>query len=98
MESFSQELIKKDVDIFKIKFLWRIQKVFSDSIHNPIYAGFGNKATDARAYATVGISKERIFTIQPNGDINQLGSQKRLTYSLLLQKIEEFFPDNNLSN
>jgi phosphatidate phosphatase PAH1 len=38
-------------------------------LFNPIYSGFGNKETDARAYSVVGIDKERIFTIQSDGKI-----------------------------
>jgi phosphatidate phosphatase LPIN len=49
--------------MFKIKVLWKIKKVFSDTIHNPIYAGFGNKSTDAMAYSVIGIENHRIFTI-----------------------------------
>lgn len=81
VESFKQELITKSADLFKTKFIWRIQKVFSNSLNNPIYAGFGNKETDARAYSTVGVSKERIFIIESNGQITQLKDNKKLSYS-----------------
>ena len=49
--------------MFKIRVWRRIKKVFSDTIHNPIYAGFGNKSTDAMAYSVIGIENHRIFTI-----------------------------------
>lgn len=49
--------------MFKIKVLWRIKKVFSDTIHNPIFAGFGNKSTDAVAYSVIGVEIDRIFII-----------------------------------
>lgn len=61
-ESIKQEIIST-VDMFKIKVLRRIKKVFSDTIHNPIYAGFGNRTTDALAYSVIGIENHRIFTI-----------------------------------
>ncbi len=53
--------------MFKIKVLRRIKKVFSGTVHNPIYAGFGNKSTDAIAYSVIGVERDRIFTIQPDG-------------------------------
>jgi len=56
-------MIDKSVDMFKIKILRKIKKVFSDSLHNPIFAGFGNKETDAIAYSVIGIDQDRIFTI-----------------------------------
>ena len=62
-ECVKQDFISKTADIFKIKILRRIKRVFSDTLQNPIYAGFGNKSTDALAYSVVGINPERIFTI-----------------------------------
>ena len=49
--------------MFKIKVLRWIKKVFSDTILSPLYAGFGNRSTDAVAYSVIGIDSERIFTI-----------------------------------
>ena len=62
----------------------------SDS--NPIYAGFGNKDSDALAYSSVGIKKNRVYIINPKGDIYQFDSGSVWTYPKLNQNVDEMFP------
>lgn len=65
----------------------------SDSEHNPLYAGFGNKDTDVVSYSICGISKDHIYTIIPNGDIFLLNDPLTYSYTKLNELIDEFFPD-----
>lgn len=92
-ESIKREVIIKNPEIFKIKVLRQIKKVFAGtSDYNPFYCGFGNKDTDAIAYAVVGISKKRIFTINPDGDIFMLKSGVITSYIDLNKNIDQIFP------
>ena len=53
-----------------------IKNLFDES-HQPFYAGFGNKSTDAEAYRTVGIRDGLIFITDEASSIdceNQLPS------------------------
>ncbi len=84
--------------MFKIKVLRRIKKVFSDNIHNPIFAGFGNKSTDAVAYSTIGVDIDRIFTIQSDGQIYLAASSHTISYRHLLENIDVFFPEVDQMN
>ena len=37
----------------------------------PFYAGFGNRLTDVLSYRAVSIETQRIFTINPKGELTQ---------------------------
>lgn len=56
----------KKVENFKIKVLRTIKNLFSDTGFNPIYAGFGNKESDAISYSAAGVKIDYIFTITPD--------------------------------
>lgn len=62
-------MVYKKVENFKIKVLRIIKSVFQDGKYNPLYAGFGNKETDAIAYSAAGVDINYIFTITPDGQI-----------------------------
>ena len=59
---------------------------------NPFSAGFGNKDSDALAYSSVGIQKNRVFIINPKGDIYQFGSGMVSSYPKLNESVDEMFP------
>jgi phosphatidate phosphatase PAH1 len=94
--SLKREMILKNPETFKIGILRDIKKIFSHSLNNPLYAGFGNKDTDAVSYMVVGIPKKRIFTINCEGEIYVLKSDKILSYTHLHQNINQIFPDCKL--
>lgn len=91
-ESLKREVIIKNPEVFKIHVLRDIKHVFGDKNHNSIFAGFGNKDTDAIAYRVISVPKRRIFIINPNGDIFQLKSHEIFSYKQLNERINEFFP------
>lgn len=92
-DSLKREIIIKNPEVFKIQVLRDLKHVFGDkNNYNPIYAGFGNKDTDAIAYRAVSIPKRRIFIINPNGDIFQMKSEETYSYGHLARNLEETFP------
>ncbi len=52
---------------FKTFFLKRILEIFT---RRCIYAGFGNAETDRTAYLNVGINTERLWLVNPKGEIH----------------------------
>lgn len=92
-ESFKREMIIKNPEVFKIQVLRDIKQVFGETKdYNPIFAGFGNKDTDAIAYRVISIPKRRVFIINPKGDIYNLKTQVTVSYGQLATNIEEDFP------
>lgn len=100
LESFKREMIIKNPEVFKIQVLRDIKQVFGETQdYNPIFAGFGNKDTDAIAYRVISIPKRRVFIINPKGDIYNLKTQVTVSYGQLATNLEEDFPpfDSNRS-
>ena len=98
IESIQSELVHKTSHLYKIDMLATIKSLFDES-YQPFYAGFGNKSTDAEAYRTVGIRDGHIFITDQAGSIdceNQLPSY--LTYKLLLNFMNIYFPPNKASD
>ena len=61
-----------------------------------LYAGFGNRLTDADAYRKVGISDSLIFITNQLGKINYDDKTgKQLSYKLLFLSLNEYFPIQN---
>ena len=56
-------------EVFKMACLRDIQKLFGGPAHNPFYAGFGNRITDALSYRSVSVPSSRIFTIDSTGEV-----------------------------
>lgn len=69
-----------------------------DCDQNPFFAGFGNKATDALAYSSVGIAQDRVYIINPKGVIHKFGSKSTQSYTQLNEKVDELFPPIDSSN
>eukprot|EP01017_Pseudomicrothorax_dubius_P007172 TRINITY_DN1217_c0_g1_i1.p1 TRINITY_DN1217_c0_g1~~TRINITY_DN1217_c0_g1_i1.p1 ORF type:complete len:545 (+),score=137.47 TRINITY_DN1217_c0_g1_i1:195-1829(+) len=90
MSSFRREVIVRRPEVFKIAALRDILSLFPDK--NPFYAGFGNRDTDAVSYRAVGISMNRIFIINPQGDIHQMNNTYKKTYNKLNELVHEMFP------
>jgi phosphatidate phosphatase PAH1 len=67
-KSFFREVIQKTPQEFKANALLEIQQLFPKSAQ-PFYAGFGNRDTDAIAYRTAGVELDKIFIINPSGNI-----------------------------
>jgi len=63
--------------------------------HNPFYAGFGNRFTDALSYRSVNIPSNRIFTINSNAEVSldllTLNKYKS-SYVTMREVVDHFFP------
>lgn len=69
--------------------------------HNPFYAGFGNRLTDALSYRSVNIPSTRIFTINSNGEVllDLLTLTKyKSSYVSMRDLVDHFFPPVSLLN
>jgi len=66
LTAFHREVIQRKPQEFKIAVLQDVVTLFD---HSPFYAGFGNRITDAISYKAVNVPVQRIFTINPQGDI-----------------------------
>ena len=65
------------------------------SKHNPFYAGFGNRLTDALSYRSVNIPSTRIFTINSNAEVvlDLLCLTKyKSSYVNMRDLVDHFFP------
>jgi phosphatidate phosphatase LPIN len=67
--SFYREVIIKKPHLFKIKCLKEIKDLFPEN-YEPFYAGFGNRDTDYISYKTLSINENKIFIINPKGEIS----------------------------
>ncbi|XP_061583774.1 phosphatidate phosphatase LPIN2-like isoform X2 [Cololabis saira] len=87
-----REVIEKKPEVFKIACLSDIKDLFNPN-RQPFYAAFGNRTNDAYAYKQVGVSKTRIFTVNPKGElIQEMTKGNKSSYSHLSELVEHFFP------
>ena len=90
LKSFKREVIDKQPQIFKIRCLSVLQKLF---IKNPFFAGYGNKPTDVTAYEQVGIPTSHIFIINKSGNLKHQVSETIYTsYKDQCKMVDYFFP------
>ena len=85
-------------EVFKMACLRDIQKLFGGPSHNPFYAGFGNRITDALSYRSVSIPSSRIFTIDSTGEVKmellELAGYKS-SYIHMTDLVDQMFPPIN---
>lgn len=91
LPSVKREIIYKRPELFKMAALKDIRSLFSAD-HNPFHAGFGNRDTDAVSYKSVGIPLEKVFIVDPRGDIQHHNSTSTKSYALINTMIKELFP------
>lgn len=93
LKSFFREVIEKTPQEFKARALNEIIELFPRGT-KPFYAGFGNRDTDAIAYRTAGVGLDKIFIINPSGNIFAFDSNTYLnSYPELHNLISEIFPE-----
>lgn len=92
--SFHREVIMRKPEVFKMACLRDILRLFDG--HNPFYAGFGNRITDAISYRSVDVPASRIFTIDPNGNVKlELLLGFMSSYIHLNDLVDQIFPPVN---
>ncbi|XP_057876845.1 phosphatidate phosphatase LPIN1 isoform X3 [Melospiza georgiana] len=65
-----REVIEKKPEKFKVQCLTDIKNLFYPNTE-PFYAAFGNRPADVYSYKQVGVSLNRIFTVNPKGELIQ---------------------------
>ncbi|KAI3758956.1 hypothetical protein L6452_06529 [Arctium lappa] len=89
--SLFREVIRRAPHEFKIACLEDIKACFP-SDRNPFYAGFGNRDTDEFSYLKVGISKGKIFIINPKGEVVVNRCVDSKSYASLHALVNGIFP------
>ncbi|KAJ3551651.1 hypothetical protein NM688_g4579 [Phlebia brevispora] len=98
MASLHREVIMRKPEVFKMACLRDIQRLFGPLAHEPFYAGFGNRITDALSYRSVNIPSSRIFTIDSTGEVKmellELAGYKS-SYIHMTDLVDQMFPPIN---
>ncbi|XP_053273939.1 phosphatidate phosphatase LPIN1 isoform X2 [Pleuronectes platessa] len=87
-----REVIEKKPEKFKIECLTDIKQLFYPNTE-PFYAAFGNRATDVYSYKEVGVPLNRIFTVNPKGELIQEHAKTNISsFGRLCDMVDHVFP------
>ncbi|KAK2856335.1 hypothetical protein Q5P01_005070 [Channa striata] len=87
-----REVIEKKPEKFKVECLTDIKNLFSPNTQ-PFYAAFGNRPTDVYSYKEVGVPLNRIFTVNPKGELVQEHAKTNISsYVRLGEVVDHVFP------
>ncbi|XP_069578966.1 phosphatidate phosphatase LPIN1 [Brachyistius frenatus] len=87
-----REVIEKKPEKFKVKCLTDIKNLFYPN-KEPFYAAFGNRPTDVFSYKEVGVPLNRIFTVNPKGELVQEHAKTNISsYVRLGEVVDHVFP------
>ncbi|XP_053533493.1 phosphatidate phosphatase LPIN1 isoform X2 [Ictalurus punctatus] len=87
-----REVIEKKPEKFKVECLTDIKNLFYPNTQ-PFYAAFGNRATDVYSYKEVGVPLNRIFTVNPKGELVQEHAKTNVSsYVRLGEVVDHVFP------
>ncbi|XP_028652683.1 phosphatidate phosphatase LPIN1 isoform X2 [Erpetoichthys calabaricus] len=87
-----REVIEKKPEKFKIECLKDIRNLFHPNTE-PFYAAFGNRPTDVYSYKEVGVPLNRIFTVNPKGELIQEHAKTNVSsYVRLGEVVDHVFP------
>ncbi|CAK6963969.1 phosphatidate phosphatase LPIN1 isoform X1 [Scomber scombrus] len=87
-----REVIEKKPERFKIECLSDIKHLFYPNTE-PFYAAFGNRATDVYSYKEVGVPLNRIFTVNPKGELVQEHAKTNISsFGRLCEVVDHVFP------
>ncbi|KAG1938405.1 phosphatidate phosphatase LPIN1 [Pimephales promelas] len=87
-----REVIEKRPEKFKVACLTDIRNLFLPNTE-PFYAAFGNRDTDVFSYKEVGVPLNRIFTVNPKGELIQEHAKTNISsYVRLGEVVDHVFP------
>ncbi|KAM4904318.1 LOW QUALITY PROTEIN: phosphatidate phosphatase LPIN1 [Sylvia borin] len=93
-----REVIEKKPEKFKVQCLTDIKNLFYPNTE-PFYAAFGNRPADVYSYKQVGVSLNRIFTVNPKGELIQEHAKTNISsYVRLCEVVDHIFPLLKRSN
>merc|ERR1711991_602049 len=91
LKAISREVVERKPHEFKIPCLESVKSIYPNEF-NPFYAGFGNRPSDVASYKAVGIDPNRIFIINPSGNVTTSNLTYKKTYTDLSVLCSEIFP------
>ncbi|XP_050995269.1 phosphatidate phosphatase LPIN1 isoform X1 [Labeo rohita] len=92
LSALHREVIEKRPEKFKVACLTDIKNLFLPNTE-PFYAAFGNRDTDVFSYKEVGVSLNRIFTVNPKGELIQEHAKTNISsYVRLGEVVDHVFP------
>ncbi|XP_056670722.1 phosphatidate phosphatase LPIN1 isoform X10 [Monodelphis domestica] len=87
-----REVIEKKPEKFKVQCLTDIKNLFLPNTE-PFYAAFGNRPADVYSYKQVGVTLNRIFTVNPKGELVQEHAKTNISsYVRLCEVVDHVFP------
>ncbi|KAK2854227.1 hypothetical protein Q5P01_006888 [Channa striata] len=87
-----REVIEKKPEKFKVECLTDIKHLFYPNTE-PFYGAFGNRATDVYSYKEVGVPLNRIFTVNPKGElISEHAKTNISSFGRLCEMVDHVFP------
>lgn len=92
LSALHREVIEKRPEKFKVACLTDIKNLFLPNTE-PFYAAFGNRNTDVFSYKEVGVPLNRIFTVNPKGELIQEHAKTNISsYVRLGEVVDHVFP------
>lgn len=91
VSSLNREVVYKKADEFKGALLKDLQRVFPEN-SNPIFAGFGNRDTDATACLYAGVPIGKIYIINEESEVEILGNKEKTSYKNIGLTVTQQFP------
>jgi phosphatidate phosphatase PAH1 len=88
-----REVVARKPEVFKIRCLTRVRRLFDVDINKTrMFAGFGNRSSDALAYKTCGIELDKIYTIDPKSRLRSEETGETFEIQHLVDKVDQAFP------
>ena len=88
-----REVVARKPEVFKIRCLTRVRRLFDVDINKTrMFAGFGNRSSDALAYKTCGIELDKIYTIDPKSRLRSEETGETFEIQHLMDKVDQAFP------
>ena len=88
-----REVVARKPEVFKIRCLTRVRRLFDvDITKTRMFAGFGNRSSDALAYKTCGIELDKIYTIDPKSRLRSEETGETFEIQHLMDKADQAFP------
>ncbi|XP_057678802.1 phosphatidate phosphatase LPIN1 [Corythoichthys intestinalis] len=87
-----REVFEKKPEKFKVECLSDIRNLFYPNTQ-PFYAAFGSRPTDAFSYKEVGVPLNRIFTVNPQGELVRENAETDVSpYVRSVEEADHVFP------
>ena len=88
-----REVVARKPEVFKIRCLTRVRRLFDVDINKTrMFAGFGNRSSDALAYKTCDIELDKIYTIDPKSRLRSEKTGETFEIQHLMDKVDQAFP------